>query len=97
MYALMNALGSRRGSARAVENRQYFRDSAKEQPIEVEGTVTQVLPRTFFRVTLANGHVVLAYLAGNVRTHFIRISVGDKVRMEMSPYDLTKGRITYRF
>lgn len=69
---------------------------AKEEPIELSGSVTQVLPGTMFRVALANGHVVLAHISGKMRKHFIRISVGDKVRVEMSPYDLDKARITYR-
>ncbi|NOS71854.1 MAG: translation initiation factor IF-1 [Verrucomicrobia bacterium] len=69
---------------------------AKEEPIEVSGSVTQVLPGTMFRVALANGHEVLAHISGKMRKHFIRISVGDKVRVEMSPYDLGKARITYR-
>ncbi len=68
----------------------------KEEPIEVSGSVTQVLPGTMFRVALANGHEVLAHISGKMRKHFIRISVGDKVRVEMSPYDLGKARITYR-
>jgi translation initiation factor IF-1 len=69
---------------------------AKEEPIELEGTVTQVLPGTMFRVKLPNGHVVLAHISGKMRKHFIRIAVGDKVRVEMSPYDLTKARIRFR-
>ena len=68
-----------------------------EQAIEVEGTVTVVLPGTMFRVTLDNNHhEVLAHLSGKMRKHFVRLTVGDRVRMEMSPYDLTKGRIVYR-
>jgi len=69
---------------------------AKEEPIELTGSVTQVLPGTMFRVALPNGHEVLAHISGKMRKHFIRISVGDKVRVEMSPYDLGKARITYR-
>jgi len=69
---------------------------AAEQPIEVEGTVTTVLPGTMFRVTLDNKHEVLAHISGKMRKHFVRLTVGDRVRMEMSPYDLSKGRITYR-
>ncbi len=69
---------------------------AKEEPIELTGTVTQVLPGTMFRVALPNGHEVLAHISGKMRKNFIRISVGDKVRVEMSPYDLGKARITYR-
>ena len=69
---------------------------AKEEPIELSGSVTQVLPGTMFRVALTNGHEVLAHISGKMRKHFIRINVGDTVRLEMSPYDLAKGRITYR-
>jgi translation initiation factor IF-1 len=68
----------------------------KEEPIELTGAVTQVLPGTMFRVALPNGHEVLAHISGKMRKHFIRISVGDKVNVEMSPYDLGKARITYR-
>ena len=69
---------------------------AKEEPIELSGSVTQVLPGTMFRVALPNGHEVLAHISGKMRKNFIRISVGDRVRVEMSPYDLGKARITYR-
>ena len=69
---------------------------AVEEPIELTGTVTQVLPGTMFRVSLPNGHVVLAHISGKMRKHYIRISVGDQVNVEMSPYDLNKARITYR-
>ena len=69
---------------------------AVEEPIEIEGTVATVLPGTMFRVTLPNGHEVLAHISGKMRKHFIRISVGDKVNVEMSPYDLNKARITFR-
>lgn len=69
---------------------------AKEEPIAVTGTVTQVLPGTMFRVALPNNHEVLAHISGKMRKNFIRISVGDKVDLEMSPYDLNKARITYR-
>jgi translation initiation factor IF-1 len=68
----------------------------KEEPIELTGSVTQVLPGTMFRVALPNGHEVLAHISGKMRKHFIRISVGDKVNVEMSPYDLQKARITFR-
>jgi len=69
---------------------------AKEEPIELTGSVTQVLPGTMFRVALPNGHEVLAHISGKMRKHYIRISVGDKVKIEMSPYDLGKARISYR-
>ena len=67
-----------------------------EEPIELTGTVTQVLPGAMFRVALANGRIVLARISGKTRKHFIRISVGDKVNVSMSPYDLNKARITSR-
>jgi len=67
-----------------------------EQPIELEGTITTVLPGTMFRVVLDNKHEVLAHISGKMRKHFVRLTVGDRVRIEMSPYDLTKARITYR-
>ena len=67
-----------------------------EQHIELEGTVFTVLPGTMFRVRLDNDRIVLAHLSGKMRKHFVRLTNGDRVRMEMSPYDLTKARITYR-
>jgi translation initiation factor IF-1 len=68
----------------------------KEEKIEVQGTVKKSLPNTMFRVELENGHEILAYLSGKMRMHFIRILPGDTVTVELSPYDLTRGRITYR-
>ena len=68
----------------------------KEEKLEVQGIVKKSLPNTMFRVELENGHEILAYLSGKMRMHFIRILPGDKVTVEISPYDLTKGRITYR-
>ena len=68
----------------------------KEEPIEVEGIVKEVLPNAMFRVELGNGHKVLAHVSGKMRMHFIRILPGDTVKLEMSPYDLTKARIVYR-
>ncbi|OGO69334.1 MAG: translation initiation factor IF-1 [Chloroflexi bacterium RBG_19FT_COMBO_62_14] len=68
-----------------------------EEKIEVEGTVIEALPATQFRVELDSGHSVLAYLSGKMRKYYIRILLGDRVRVELSPYDLTRGRITYRF
>ncbi len=65
--------------------------------IEIEGTVTEVLPNATFRVTLENEHEVLAYLSGKMRKHYIRVLEGDRVKIEMSPYDLTRGRIAYRY
>jgi translation initiation factor IF-1 len=69
----------------------------KEEKIEVEGTVVEALPGTQFRVELDNGHKVLAYLSGKMRKYYIRILLGDRVRVEISPYDLKRGRITYRY
>jgi translation initiation factor IF-1 len=69
---------------------------AKEEAIEVEGTVVEPLPNAMFRVELDNGHKVLAHISGKMRMHYIRILPGDKVVVELSPYDLTRGRITYR-
>ena len=69
---------------------------AKEEPILVEGTVLEPLPNATFKVELDNGHEVLAHISGKMRMHYIRILPGDKVTVELSPYDLTRGRITYR-
>lgn len=69
----------------------------KEAAVEVEGKVVEPLPNAVFRVELDNGHKVLAHISGKMRMHFIRILPGDKVKVELSPYDLTKGRITYRY
>ena len=70
---------------------------AKKEAIEVEGTVTESLPNATFRVELANRHQVLAYVSGKIRLNFIRVLPGDRVLVELSPYDLSRGRITYRF
>jgi len=67
-----------------------------EQQMELEGTIRTVLPGTMFRVMLDSQHEVLAHISGKMRRHFVRLTVGDRVRLEMSPYDLTKARITYR-
>ena len=65
--------------------------------IEIEGTIHEVLPNATFRVALENGHEILAYLSGKMRKHYIRVLEGDRVKVEMSPYDLTRGRVTYRY
>lgn len=70
---------------------------AKEKAIEVDGVIKENLPNATFRVQLENGHEVLAHVSGKMRMHFIRILPGDKVKLELSPYDLTRGRITYRY
>ena len=69
---------------------------AKKERIEVEGKVIVCLPNTMFRVELANGHIVLAHISGRMRKHYIKILPGDRVLVELSPYDLTRGRVTYR-
>jgi len=68
----------------------------KEDQIEMEGTVVETLPNTMFRVELENGHIITAHISGKMRKHYIRILTGDQVTVEMTPYDLSKGRITYR-
>lgn len=69
---------------------------AKEDQIEMAGVVVETLPNTMFRVKLSNGHIITAHISGKMRKHYIRILTGDKVTVEMTPYDLSKGRITYR-
>ncbi|MCK4882502.1 MAG: translation initiation factor IF-1 [Candidatus Omnitrophica bacterium] len=69
---------------------------AKEELIEVEGIIKEALPNAMFRVEIENGHIVLAHISGKIRKHFIRVLPGDKVKLELSPYDLSRGRITYR-
>jgi translation initiation factor IF-1 len=73
-----------------------IRGMAKEDVIEVDGVVKEPLPNAMFKVTLENGHEVLAHISGKMRMHFIKILPGDKVKLEISPYDLSRGRITYR-
>ncbi len=70
---------------------------SKNEKLEVEGTVKELLPNTQFTVELDNGHKVLAYLSGRMRKYYIRILLGDRVRLEMTPYDMSRGRITYRY
>jgi translation initiation factor IF-1 len=70
---------------------------AKEDSIEVQGTVLETLPNAMFRVEMENGHKILAHISGKMRMHFIKILPGDRVTVELTPYDLTRGRITYRF
>jgi len=71
-------------------------EMSKEDHIEMEGTVLETLPNTMFRVQLENGHVITAHISGRMRKNYIRILTGDKVKIEMTPYDLSKGRITFR-
>jgi len=82
-----------RGFQQGCTKRKFM---PKDDSIEVEGTVVEPLPNAMFRVELENGHKVLAHISGKMRMHFIRILPGDKVKVELSPYDLTRGRITYR-
>jgi len=70
---------------------------AKQGPIKIDGVITETLPNATFKVKLDNDHEILAHISGKMRMHFIKILVGDKVSVEMSPYDLSKGRITYRY
>ena len=70
---------------------------AKEEAIQMQGVVKETLPNTIFRVELENGHMITAHISGKMRKHYIRILTGDSVTVEMTPYDLTKGRITFRF
>jgi translation initiation factor IF-1 len=89
--------GARRRSAKKNDARKATTESPKEEAIEVEGVVVEPLPNAFFRVELSNGHRVLARVSGKIRMNFIRILPGDRVLVELSPYDLTQGRITYRY
>ena len=82
-----------RGYIRFTRIRSFM---SKEDQIEMEGKVIETLPNTTFRVELDNGHVIIAHISGKMRKHYIRILTGDRVKVEMTPYDLTKGRITFR-
>jgi translation initiation factor IF-1 len=83
-------------SAREPEHKDQW-SVAKDDAIEVEGTVVEPLPNAMFRVELDNGHKVLAHISGKMRMHYIRILPGDRVKVELSPYDLSRGRVVYRF
>jgi len=83
------------GRARMPRNKEQ--QIPKEEGIQVEGTVIEPLPNAMFRVELENGHKVLAHISGKMRMHYIRILPGDKVLVELSPYDLTRGRVVYRY
>jgi translation initiation factor IF-1 len=96
------ARGHRRGAARPGKKRKddgrtVTTEAPKEEAIEVEGTIVEPLPNAMFRVELSNGHRVLAHVSGKIRMNYIRILPGDRVLIELSPYDLTHGRITYRY
>ncbi len=86
------------GNAMAkAKNKEKAASTAKEEGIQVEGTVIEPLPNAMFRVELDNGHRVLAHISGKMRMHYIRILPGDRVLIELSPYDLTRGRVVYRY
>jgi translation initiation factor IF-1 len=89
--------GGGRRPARKKQPKPETTQSPKEEAIEVEGVVVEPLPNAFFRVELSNGHKVLARVSGKIRMNFIRILPGDRVLVELSPYDLSQGRITYRY
>jgi translation initiation factor IF-1 len=89
--------GRRPARAKARADKAAKTATPKEEAIEVEGTIVEPLPNAMFRVELANGHKVLAHVSGKIRMNFIRILPGDRVLVELSPYDLTHGRITYRY
>lgn len=79
-----------------MKNQEKDNKKNKKEVIELQGTITETLPNAMFRVELENGHEILAHISGRMRMHYIKILPGDKVTIEMTPYDLTKGRITYR-
>src|SRR6266702_7621402 len=91
-----SAAGPGRFRGRAVRNSPRIDTMDSEKAIELEGTIMTVLPGTMFRVALANEHLVLAHISGKIRKRFIRLTIGDRVKMEMSPYDIDKARIVYR-
>ena len=80
-----------------MRRREEREEKKKKDVIEAEGVVTEALPNAMFRVQLGSGHTVLAHISGKMRMYYIRILLGDRVTVELSPYDLTRGRITYRF
>lgn len=88
---------TRRGPARPRVSRVAPPEEQKEETIEIEGTVVEPLPNAQFRVELQTGQIILAYISGKMRKHYIRTLIGDKVKVELSPYDLTRGRITFRY
>jgi translation initiation factor IF-1 len=91
------AVSFRARGAERDRRRKVSWSVAKKDAIEVEGTVTEPLPNAMFRVTLENDHKILAHISGKMRMHYIRILPGDRVLVELSPYDLTRGRIVYRY
>src|SRR5262252_6643429 len=96
MHGGWSTLGALRAHGSDYQGRSGNSDMARKDAIEVEGTVAELLPNTMFRVEVPGGRRVLAHISGKMRLHFIRILPGDKVMLEISPYDLSKGRIIYR-
>jgi translation initiation factor IF-1 len=90
-----NSGGGRQGLPRVAKNKS--KGAQKEEGIQIEGTVIETLPNAMFKVELDNGHKVLAHISGKMRMHYIRILPGDRVLVELSPYDLTRGRVVYRY
>ena len=84
-------------SAIYLEKGFYMADTTKEEKLVIEGTIVEALPNTSFKVKLENDHTILAYLSGKMRKFYIRVLLGDRVRVELSPYDLDRGRIIYRY
>lgn len=93
----MSALPSTSQGIRSAVNKELLLAKPKEDAIVLEGTIVESLPNAMFRVELENGHKVLAHISGRMRMNYIRILPGDKVQVELTPYDLTRGRITYRY
>ncbi len=87
----------KKGKTKRQDQIDKMEEKHSDKAVEVEGTVLEALPNAMFKVDLENGYTVLAHVSGKMRKFFIRILAGDKVRMELSPYDLTRGRITYRY
>jgi translation initiation factor IF-1 len=90
-----NAVRGRQGLPRVAKNKE--KGAQKEEGIQIEGSVIETLPNAMFKVELDNGHRVLAHISGKMRMHYIRILPGDRVLVELSPYDLTRGRVVYRY
>jgi translation initiation factor IF-1 len=91
----VNESGRKQGFPRVAKNKA--KGAQKEEGIQIEGTVVETLPNAMFKVELDNGHRVLAHISGKMRMHYIRILPGDRVLVELSPYDLTRGRVVYRY
>jgi translation initiation factor IF-1 len=95
--ARTHSTGARRGPRRSSRPKTVTGDDQKEAAVVMDAVVSQALPNAMFEVELENGHKLMAYAAGRMRRYFIRITPGDRIRVELSPYDLTRGRIVYRY